>query len=83
MTAARACNPTTTPDDVDIPAMRAKYQLEREKRLRKEGSKQYVETGDGYAEFAEDRPPHPLTSSGIRSTRTSTSPSSAVASAGC
>ena len=36
------CQPTQTPVDVDIPALREKYRLEREKRLRPEGHKQYV-----------------------------------------
>jgi cation diffusion facilitator CzcD-associated flavoprotein CzcO len=62
MTAApevKPCGPTQTPDDVDIPALRKRYQQEREKRLHAEGSKQYVETGDGYAEFAEIDPHTP------------------------
>lgn len=37
------CGPTQTPDDIDIDALRQKYAHEREKRLRKEGSKQYIE----------------------------------------
>ncbi|MCW2551090.1 MAG: Cyclododecanone monooxygenase, partial [Mycobacterium sp.] len=32
--AAGGCGPTATPEDVDIPALREKYRLEREKRLR-------------------------------------------------
>ena len=36
MTAARECGPTQTPGDVDIPALRAKYRQEREKRLRRD-----------------------------------------------
>jgi cyclohexanone monooxygenase len=61
VTASQNCGPTQTPDDVDIPALRAKYKQEREKRLRTEGSKQYVETGAGYAEFAEIDPHTPYT----------------------
>ena len=53
------CGPTDTPQDVDIPALRAKYAQERAKRLRKEGSKQYLETGADYAEFAEVDPHTP------------------------
>jgi cyclohexanone monooxygenase len=56
---ADACAPTQTPDDIDIDALREKYAHERAKRLRKEGSKQYVETSDGFAEFAEIDPHTP------------------------
>jgi cyclohexanone monooxygenase len=56
---ADACAPTQTPDDIDIDALRKKYAHERDKRLRKEGSKQYVETSDGFAEFAEIDPHTP------------------------
>ena len=38
-----ACRPTQTPDDIDIEALREKYLHERDKRLRPEGSKQYLE----------------------------------------
>lgn len=51
------CEPTKTPIDVDIPAMRDKYRQEREKRLRPEGQKQYFRpTGTVAANFAAD--PH-------------------------
>jgi cyclohexanone monooxygenase len=53
------CAPSQTPDGIDIAALREKYALERDKRLRQEGSKQYVETSDGYAEFAEIDPHSP------------------------
>jgi cyclohexanone monooxygenase len=60
MTAAdTGCGPTQTPDDIDIPALREKYRQERAKRLRAEGSKQYVETSEDYAEFAEIDPHTP------------------------
>jgi len=36
------CRPTQTPAEVDIPKLREKYREEREKRLRKDGAKQYV-----------------------------------------
>ena len=36
------CEPTQTPDDIDIPAIREKYRQEHDKRLRPEGQKQYV-----------------------------------------
>jgi cyclohexanone monooxygenase len=51
--------PTQTPDDVDIPALREKYQREREKRLRTEGSKQYVELEDDFAGYYETDPHSP------------------------
>src|SRR5262245_34923037 len=50
------CKPTQTPDDIDIPALREKYRRERDKRLRPEGSRQYVETADGFADFFETDP---------------------------
>ena len=43
------CGPTQTPDDVDVDALRHKYRQERDKRLRPEGSKQYVELKDDFA----------------------------------
>jgi cyclohexanone monooxygenase len=47
------CHPTQTPDDIDLPALREKYRQERDKRLRLEGSKQYVELSNDFAEFYE------------------------------
>ena len=44
------------PDDVDIPALRAKYAAERAKRLRPEGADQYLELDGDYAEFYEVDP---------------------------
>src|SRR5215211_222649 len=55
------CGPTQTPDDIDIPALRQKYAQERAKRLRPEGSKQYLELKDDFAEFAEIDPHTPVT----------------------
>jgi cyclohexanone monooxygenase len=51
--------PTQTPDDVDIGALREKYRHEREKRLRTEGSKQYVELEDDFAGYYEVDPHSP------------------------
>ncbi|MDT5229549.1 MAG: cyclohexanone monooxygenase [Mycobacterium sp.] len=51
--------PTQTPDDVDIAALREKYRREREKRLRTEGSKQYVELEDDFAGYYETDPHSP------------------------
>jgi cation diffusion facilitator CzcD-associated flavoprotein CzcO len=51
-------------DQVDIPALRAKYQIEREKRMRAEGQAQYVRPqGDVLPDYAADpyRPVAPRT----------------------
>src|SRR4030081_2040369 len=53
------CGPSQTPDDIDIDALREKYRHEREKRLRKEGSKQYVELEDAFAGYYETDPHSP------------------------
>lgn len=51
------CEPTQTPDDIDIPSRREKYRQEREKRLRPDGQKQYFRpTGEVAASYAAD--PH-------------------------
>ncbi|MCV7343393.1 flavin-containing monooxygenase [Mycolicibacterium rhodesiae] len=50
------CGPTQTPDDIDIDALREKYRVEREKRLRPEGSAQYLELDGDFAEFYEVDP---------------------------
>lgn len=76
-----SCGPTQTPDDVDIAALREKYRLEREKRLRKEGSKQYIELEDDFAGYYEVDPYTPAAPSRFR--RTSTSRSSVAASVDC
>jgi cyclohexanone monooxygenase len=55
------CAPTQTPDDIDIDALREKYLCERDKRLRPEGSKQYVELKGEFAEFYENDPHTPVT----------------------
>ncbi|WP_428342888.1 flavin-containing monooxygenase [Mycobacterium sp.] len=59
MTERDCQQPTDTPDDVDILALREKYQHEREKRLRSEGSKQYVELEDDFAGYYETDPHSP------------------------
>ncbi|MGB9305878.1 MAG: NAD(P)/FAD-dependent oxidoreductase [Mycobacterium sp.] len=53
------CAPTETPDDIDLPALREKYRQEREKRLRPEGSKQYIELVDDFAGYYETDPHSP------------------------
>lgn len=55
------CGPTQTPDDVDIDAMREKYAYERAKRVRPEGSAQYLEVKDDFADFADVDPHTPIT----------------------
>ena len=51
------CQPTHTPVEVDIPALREKYRRERDKRLRAEGQDQYFRpTGKIVENFAAD--PH-------------------------
>ena len=51
------CEPTQTPDSVDIPLLREKYRQEREKRLRVDGQKQYFRpTGEVTTSYAAD--PH-------------------------
>lgn len=56
-TSTLGCAPTITPADIDIAALQRKYRSERDKRLRSDGSTQYIELGDGFAQFAE-RDPH-------------------------
>src|SRR5215468_7259829 len=50
------CQPTQTPTDIDIDALREKYAKERAKRLRRQGSEQYLELKDDFAEFSEVDP---------------------------
>jgi cation diffusion facilitator CzcD-associated flavoprotein CzcO len=54
------CEETQTPVDVDIPALREKYRQEREKRLRREGGKQYVRPVGKLADNYEADPHMPL-----------------------
>ena len=56
------CKPTNVPpaEDIDIPAMREKYRQEREKRVRPEGQKQYVQPIDDFAETYEGDPHIPV-----------------------
>jgi cation diffusion facilitator CzcD-associated flavoprotein CzcO len=49
------CEPTRTPDQVDIVALRKKYRQERDKRLNSAGEKQYVRVaGEFHAIYATD-----------------------------
>ena len=61
MTLFETCGPTQTPADIDIDALRKKYLQERDKRLRPEGSTQYLELKGEFAEFSEVDPPTPVT----------------------
>jgi cation diffusion facilitator CzcD-associated flavoprotein CzcO len=54
------CEPTQTPDDIDIAAMREKYRQEREKRLRKDGQRQYLRTEGEFASTYEVDPHMPV-----------------------
>ena len=60
MTIAEACGPTDVPQDVDIEAIRAKYDLEREKRLRKDAGAQYLELDGDLADLYEVDPYTPV-----------------------
>jgi len=55
------CGPTNVPQDIDIDALREKYRIEREKRLRPEGSGQYLELKGEFADFYEVDPHTPAT----------------------
>ena len=54
------CEPTKTPDDIDVAALREKYRRERKRRLRPEGQKQYVRTADDFADLYETDPHTPV-----------------------
>ncbi len=51
------CEPSQTPADLDITALREKYRHERDKRLRPEGGDQYAQAVDALANYA-DADPH-------------------------
>jgi cyclohexanone monooxygenase len=55
------CQPTRTPDDIDIPALREKYRHERDKRIRSDAGTQYVEADGDFAEYYEVDPHKPVT----------------------
>lgn len=54
------CAPSNTPKNVDVEALREKYAEERDKRVRKEGSKQYVHVTGELADFWEVDPYSPV-----------------------
>ena len=76
------CGPTDVPQDVDIEALRERYRAERDKRLRRDRSAQYLELTGNLADFYEIDP-YTRWSSVTRSARTPTSSSSAAGSPGC
>src|ERR1700741_4301301 len=57
------CDPTDIPprEDIDIPALRAKYIEERDKRLTKKGQKQYEHLTHDLASDYEHDPHTPVT----------------------
>jgi cyclohexanone monooxygenase len=54
-----SCEPTRTPKNVDIAALRERYHCERDKRVRPEGERQYVETSEDFSDFYEVDPYSP------------------------
>ena len=50
------CHVTDVPprEELDIPALRAKYYAERDKRLRPEGNEQYIEVTGSFAHYLDD-----------------------------
>jgi cyclohexanone monooxygenase len=52
------CEPTgtSTPGEIDVPALRERYRLERDKRLHPQGSEQYVRASEAFADYAEVDP---------------------------
>ncbi|HNF06630.1 MAG TPA: NAD(P)/FAD-dependent oxidoreductase, partial [Mycobacterium sp.] len=50
------CGPTDVPQDIDIEALRERYRAERDKRLRGDGSAQYLELTGNLADFYEIDP---------------------------
>ena len=64
----------------DPTALRQKYRLERDKRIRRDGNDQYVELAGPFASYLEDPYTEPVTRP--PPTTTSGSPSSVVASPG-
>ncbi|TGD71055.1 NAD(P)/FAD-dependent oxidoreductase [Mangrovimicrobium sediminis] len=56
------CSPTDVPaiEEIDIPAMQAKYRVERDKRIRSEGQKQYERPVDDFADEYEGDPHMPV-----------------------
>jgi len=51
-----SCEPTRTPQDIDLAALRERYRLERDKRLRSDGSRQYRAAEGELADFYQADP---------------------------
>lgn len=56
------CQPTNVPsiDQIDVPALRERYRVEREKRLRRDGQAQYIGLSKGHAGDENVDPYRPL-----------------------
>jgi hypothetical protein len=54
-----SCGPTETVDEIDLPALRARYARERDRRLR-DGQAQYIVTEGDWAAFYEADPHMPV-----------------------
>jgi cation diffusion facilitator CzcD-associated flavoprotein CzcO len=54
------CEATHTPESVDIPAIREKYAQERDKRLQRDGQRQYVRPIGDFADVYESDPHMPV-----------------------
>jgi cation diffusion facilitator CzcD-associated flavoprotein CzcO len=54
------CAPTQTPDDVDVRSLRERYLHERDKRIHREGQKQYVRAVGDFADTYEADPHTPV-----------------------
>jgi cation diffusion facilitator CzcD-associated flavoprotein CzcO len=55
------CKPTLKTREIDIPALRAKYYAERDRRIRREGQEQYIQPEGEFAETYEGDPHSPTT----------------------
>src|SRR5579871_5093326 len=60
MNSSVRCEPTKTPDDIDVSARREKYRQEAEKRRRPDHNKQFIATTGAFADFYETDPYAPL-----------------------
>jgi cyclohexanone monooxygenase len=55
-----SCQPTATPDDIDMASLRERYRQERERRVRRDGQYQYLRTKDEFADSYEADPYMPV-----------------------
>ena len=55
-----SCQPTATPDDIDMATLREKYRQERDRRVRRDGQYQYLRTKDEFADSYEADPYMPV-----------------------